>query len=328
MPRGQIIRQLYTSFHQAQQLPANELLKVLQELMTVSLTLFVKTNEVEIAEFIDEVCLQLVEGADAETLQATLSASLASGMINGNQVKLEKVVSALLIAYAVTQSESTAVLFRNVCKTLFASNEGLLAIQTILKQQIATLARDDLAFTALNLLRIELGEQLELTTDSSEQEVLKGMRSQISVALQEFAKFLNDPRGLDKKFDSNFANLLAEEQGFADLEGLIKEKSKLLSKSFTPTQQKIEAKNYLRALQTKIVEKNRRSESIRLQELSDIITQTLEAAHFGQLLRSRTPRATMLLAHDLEVKVLNRDLARYLYNPDGSLAQTPFVRPI
>jgi len=317
LPRGGIIRKLCSTFGQTLQMEPQERVKIIKEVLPIAINLYAKSGNKEISDLIDELCSKLFEISSSQDAESVINSAMADAMYEENIDKLEKILSAVLVAASSSQNKGSLSFFRKVFSTILQTKNSHEIIHRAIDAQVKILNVDELAIGSLTLLQIALIEN-HLTNQAD------AMRSKIHTALSNRSKILVQ-ENLDGKFAALFSELLTFETGMEDLEKLIHDKIHKLGREYRTADARDAAKNYLSAFKVGIDQRLQKKASVRLKDLSDIIAQALDVANIGQgIFRTKRPCMNKAIVQDLDRKVLDQQLALYLYNKDGSLAQEPF----
>jgi hypothetical protein len=288
LPRGQLTRQLTTSFLSALELPSQERVKVLKELLPIAMNLYAKTSLNQFSELIDEIGIRLFENGSNELTEAIFNSAIADALQEESVVKLEKLLRVVLVAKGLHPFDDEIEFFTNrVIATLNGSKQGPAIIAAATEKLMQEAAENQLAITSLSLLNEAAFEQSKKVPN------------------------LND------RFTRTVAELLSFENGYNDLEKMIRAKIRQLGRETDDGKLKS-----LRAYLGFYRHQFRISANTQLRDLSNAIG-TVLSSHALQSVALKQPHATKEILQDLDKKVLDYNLAKYLYNPDGSLAQKP-----
>jgi hypothetical protein len=313
MSSGGIVRGLYTSFHDSLKLEPAERLKSLKELLPIALTLYTKSESQEVGKFIQEVVAKLFAFGSVEEARSTVNSCLADALHENGSKKLEVLLGSLLFASSLNQSNPMFEFVETVFRTVFASKDTLPAVQSLVIQLIESLKTSELPVTSLNLILLEVRNRLDVEATPA----LITMKELISTALTAWGK--SKDTGLDTQFKRKFSEILKFPNGFATLEKLVQLKIKELSKA-TQEEKIFEARNYLGFYQVELSA----SKNPELNHLGEAIGEALESANLGRVFNGlQKPYANKAVIQELDRKILDLNLAMYLYNEDGSLKQKP-----
>ncbi len=321
LSRGEIIPQLYENLHKAEELSPQERMKIFNELIPGALNLYAKTKDEGISIFIDEAVMKLFENGSTPEAEAVMSNAMAAAITEEDATSAEKILSAVLNVNAAEEIKGLPEFFSKVFRTFVQTKQGLEIVQQAIQAQIKMLAMNELAMTALTLLKMEIGMNLESNPE------LMSLATQISTALTERAKEIAK-EGLDVKFKNKLDELLAFGTGIDDLEKLVKDKINKLGRHLKTADTRYTAKSYLGVFHAAIVRKLKEKPNHLLSDIQEMIEMALDAAKLTKSsVTLNKPCVTKTALMDLSIRVTSQELNKYLYDENGKVKQEPFRRP-